>query len=312
MPFFKSSTVREEKSLQKTFHGKAKELKKRAAKRPSIASYEEYLTFLSTKEPIMPDELASLKDLYDACGFDETSDKRLERRKQALAKLASVPRFRDNEYTKVEKEIEKSFKKVRERQDWFKDLIEIVEISKLCDEADAFYNEVPQKLTNIKAEITAKIDDLEHKYAAYADIPEFLEIKIEEIWDIGTLDVKRIGHLSLAAGEVYSTLLNGDKRLSDPNDLQRWKERVRESDRAVLREIKEDIVDIKRDFINDQRQITANNRQRAQEMRDNHSNTNTNSTATRLGELKELKELLDSGALTQEEFDSEKAKILNS
>jgi len=84
---------------------------------------------------------------------------------------------------------------------------------------------------------------------------------------------------------------------------------TREHNKAVLKDVANDIRGIKSDFIEENKQISQQNRQKAQERRKD-MNTSPNSTSY-IESLKSLKDLLDAGILTQEEFDTEKAKILN-
>jgi len=94
---------------------------------------------------------------------------------------------------------------------------------------------------------------------------------------------------------------------------------VKAHNRAVISEWKEEVRGIKRDFLDNQRQITQNNRARARGTSIDSSvssieeTTNqTSDQSSKFAALKELKELLDTGILTQEEFESEKNKILTS
>jgi len=89
--------------------------------------------------------------------------------------------------------------------------------------------------------------------------------------------------------------------------------------RAVINEWKEEVRRIKRDFLYNQRQITQNNRARARGTSVDspapsieETTDLTSDQSSKFAALKELKELLDSGILTQEEFESEKIKLLDS
>ena len=90
-------------------------------------------------------------------------------------------------------------------------------------------------------------------------------------------------------------------------------------DKAVLKEIASDFRGIKSDFIEENRRITEQNRQRVHghnlqnEKFDDfngHDDYEDSNVLTQAEELRTLKGLLDDGILTQDEFDAQKSKIL--
>ena len=85
-------------------------------------------------------------------------------------------------------------------------------------------------------------------------------------------------------------------------------ERIAEIDahnKAVIQDWLGDVRRIKNDFVQENRQISQQNHQKIQE-RHNDSDQDY-----RVAALQSLKALLDSGVLTQEEFETEKARILS-
>lgn len=283
--------MREENIAQKNFKQNVKLIKRKAKKSEiSIA------------------ELVELQKMYEICNFELSVEEIENKLTLHQGKFETIPGHRERHHAKAQEEMLKNFKKIREDQEELLRIIDIDEISKLYNEVDAFYGDIPKKISQLKSETTERLHSLQTKYEPFIKIPEFFEIMLEEMWSVGTYETKELGQLTvLDTHDMASKILRAGENFTGEN-LARWKSFHRELDREVLRGIKRDITNIKSDFIMEQRQISANNRLVVENIRNNQNQTSN----IRIDDLKSLKDLLDSGILTQEEFESEKGKILNS
>jgi len=202
-----------------------------------------------------------------------------------------VERIRTDTLEKSKKDVQKQIEKVTNHQvDRLLDYLHIEEIAQVKQKANTLCVEAPAKLIAIREKADTAIAEVEDKYSIlpYAN-------------DIGILDIRYTEISAITLHEMQAFYFKVEQPLRHI-----LMEQMDVSDKRIIREVKDDLVGIKRDFVNENRQISQQNRQRVQQIQEN---ANSNS---RIEALKSLKELLDSGALTKAEFDSEKKKILDS
>jgi len=140
------------------------------------------------------------------------------------------------------------------------------------------------------------------------------EKEISEIKAAGIAERAKIDADAQAIIDARNT-----KNKEETAELRQELSEVKAYNRAVINEWKEEVRGIKRDFLDNQRQITQNNRARARGTSVDSPVPSLEETtnlipdqSSKFAALKELKDLLDSGILTQEEFESEKIKLLDS
>jgi len=214
------------------------------------------------------------------------------------------------------------------------------EHAKMDEESkDPFYTEISALCAETIASIRSHTDSELIKYRAGVD-ERLANFALEKAQlTLGTKEykelVKKERHQLKVDRDNAAVLQHNEEVPQRDLQIAKSNERIAQIDahnKAVLQDIASDFRGIKSNFIEENRQITQQNRQRVQQMRGNRNpnltlqmeiseelvdfssldaSTQTNHANSRVEALKSLKELLDSGVLTQAEFDAEKSRILN-
>ena len=295
MPLFKSKLITEQKSKKKEQERIIKETKKRHIDDTSEHKLKNLLM------PITLEKISEIKAIYDE-GLVSLPKKPIliSGSPGDLLPIQTpdkffpeVDRVRANTFEIAKKDVQKQIEKVINHQaDRLLDYLHIEEIAEVKQKADILCAEAPAKLVSIKEKADVALKEVEVKYSSlpYAN-------------DIGILDLWYTEISAIALQEMQAFYFDVERPLRNIH-----RDQMKVSDKRIVREVKDDLVGIKRDFVAENRQISQQNRHRVQQMQESA----TPNPASRVDALKSLKDLLDAGALTQAEFDSEKSKILNS
>jgi len=313
MPLFKTKLTSEEKARKKEQERIIKEVKTFHITEASEQALNDFLNSITLEK------IAEIKAIYDE-EFVSLPKKliHIAGTPGALLPIQPPDQFmpevegiRANCFAKAEQDIQKQIEKIKAlEEELLLDYLHIEEISEVKQQSDLLCTEAPTKIAAIREKADEAIKDIEDKYSTlpYAN-------------EIGILDIRYTEISAITLREMQAYFFEVELPLRDIHSKQ-----MKASDRRILREVKDDLVGIKRDFVADNRRITQQNRQRVQQVGGNtliNSQTTTpqesitpqnisSNPIARVEALKSLKELLDAGVLTQAEFDSEKSKILGS
>ena len=241
---------------------------------------------LKFETPITSETLEKLNTIFNEGLVDTLSNRKATKMMKAESKLNGSEvkfSFRESEVKSINKSSERVSKLLDSPK--IKTSLHLPEIQEVLHQLNLVLKETPVKVNEIIAQANQDYASYASKYIPYLSNPNMVDIKHKEFVYYRNKELYALYDISKEIDTLYTKIL----------DLH---------NKSVLKNVGRDALNIKRTAVG----VPPIQQQATQMQSIPQTTSNQNS---RFEDLTKLKELLDSGILTQKEFETEKAKILN-